>query len=181
MLKTIKEKAEYFNRCNLFYISENISDLGLELDKDNIDLLTEKSISNSMKGYSYLKAIDINDKILSIQPNNLSAKLNKINNISNLSLKELDKKYIDYLIKNISETMVIDGDSKIVIGRAIDVLTELIEKYNDQIYDLFKDKYSNIIFPKLRLLYFSFHVNELQYNSLELLKVFFIFFSAQST
>ena len=66
MLKVINEKAENFNRNNLYNISENISDLGLQIDPNNIELLTEKSISNSKKGYSNInKAIDNIDKILS--------------------------------------------------------------------------------------------------------------------
>ena len=94
MLKVINEKAEYFNRNNLFTISENISDLGLQKDPDNIDILTEKSISNSERGNSYIiKAIDINNKILEKEPNNLSAKLNKITNIAKLCLKEKKKSY----------------------------------------------------------------------------------------
>ena len=46
MSKVINEKAEYFNRNNFCDVSENISDLGLQFDPNNIDLLTEKSISN---------------------------------------------------------------------------------------------------------------------------------------
>ena len=42
MLNSMNEKAEYFNRNNLYNISENISDLGLQLDPNNINLLTEK-------------------------------------------------------------------------------------------------------------------------------------------
>jgi len=136
MLISMNEKAEYFNRNNLYNISENISDLGLQLDPNNINLLTEKSISNSEKG-DLNKAIANNDKILSIQSDNLSAKLNKINNISNLGLKDLNKKYIHYLIKIISSTNIINGVTKIIVGRSIDVLIELINKYDNQIYAFF--------------------------------------------
>ena len=173
MLEVMNEKAEYFNRNNLINVSETISDLGLQLDSKNIGLLTEKSISNSEKGYLYInKAIENNDKILSIQPDNLSAKLNKINNISNLSLKELNNKYINFLIENIN-TNIIDGDSKILAGRSIDALIKLIKKYDKQIYSLFKNDKGENIFPKLKLIILSFQVKELQYNSSELLKIFY--------
>ena len=173
MLKVMNEKAEYFNRNNLINVSETISDLGLQLDSKNIGLLTEKSISNSEKGYLYInKAIENNDIILSIQSDNLSAKLNKINNISNLSLKELNNKYINFLIDNIN-TNIIDEDSKILVGRSIDALIELIKKYDKQIYSLFINDKGKNIFPKLKLIDFSFQSKELQYNSSELLKIFY--------
>ena len=178
MLKSMNEKAEYFNKNNLYNISENISDLGLQLDPNNINLLTEKSISNSQKG-DLNKAIVNNDKILSIESDNLSAKLNKINNISNLGLKDLNKKYIHYLIKIISSTNIINGDSKILVGRSIDVLIQLINKYDNQIYEFFLDKNYENIFPKLKLIEFSFQVKELQYNSSELLKIFYNVFKGK--
>ena len=174
MLNVMNEKEEYFNRNNLLNISENISELGLKIDPKNIDLLTEKSISNSKRGYPYInKSIEYNNKILSIQFDNLSAKFNKINNISNLCLKELNKTYIKYLIEIINTTKIIDGDTKILVGRSIDALIDLIKKYDNKIYILFKDNNENNIFPKLKLIDFSFQVKELQYNSSELLKIFY--------
>ena len=179
MLKVINEKAEYFNRNNLFNISENISDLGLEKDPDNIDLLTEKSISNSERGNSYIiKAIDINNKILEKEPNNLSAKLNKITNIAKLCLKE-QKSHIKDLIYIINKTNIINENSKIIVGKAIEVLTDIITKYDKQIYYLFQDKEGESIFPKAKLLYFSFYVIELQYKSSELLKIYYSTFEGK--
>ena len=180
MCKVMNEKAEYFNRNNLHFISENISDLGLQIDPNNIDLLTEKSISNYKKGSYYInKAIDSNDKILSIESENFSAKLNKINNISKLCLKDLNKKYINYLIEFIKTSKLIDGNYTILVERSIEVLTILIKKYDIQIYDLFKDNQGNNIFPKLKLIEFSFQNKQLQYISSELLKTFYSSFEGK--
>ena len=177
MLKVINEKAENFNRNNLYNISENISDLGLQIDPNNIELLTEKSISNSKKGYSNInKAIDNIDKILSIHSDNISAKLNKINNISVLHLEDLKKQYIKFLIDNINNTKLIDVDSTTVVRRSIEVLIDFIKKYDNKIYSFFKDGHKNNIFPKLNLLVFCYEVKELQYESSELLKIFYTYF-----
>ena len=174
MSKVINEKAEFFNRNNLYNISENISDLGLQLDPNNIDLITEKSISNSKRGFSYIKkAIENNDKILSLQSDNISAKINKINNISVLNLEDLKKDYINFLIENISTTKLVDVNSKIVIKRSIEVLKDLFKKYSTKIYNYFKNNDNNIIFPKLNLIIFSFEEKELQNESSELLKIYY--------
>jgi len=171
MLKVINEKAEYFNRNNLFNISENISDLGLQEEPDNIDLLTEKSKSNSERG-NIIKAININNKILEKEPNNLSAKLNKIINISKLYLND-QKNYIKDLINIIDKTNIIDNNSKIIVGKAIDVLIDIIKKCDNKIYYLFKDEKGNNIFPKAKLINFSYYIEEIQYKSSELLKIYF--------
>ena len=174
MSKVINEKAEYFNRNNFYNISENISDLGLQIAPNNIDLLTEKSISNSKKGLSYMnKAIENNDLILSIESDNFSAKLNKINNIFHLCINEVNDKYIYYLVEVINETEIIDGDSKVLIGRAIEVLIELIKKYNNKIYSFLQSNEKHNIFPKLKLLDYTLHIKELQYNSSQLLKIYY--------
>ena len=180
MLKILNEKAETFNRNNLYIISENISDLGLQINPNNIDLLTEKSISNSNKGFSYINtAIDNNDKILYIDPNNFSAKLNKINNISNLSLNDLKQKYIYYLIEIITNTTIINKESKLLIDRAISVMSDLIKKYGEKIYIFLQDQNKNYIFPKIKLLEYCFQINELEYNSSELLKTFYSYFKGR--
>ncbi len=170
MIKVIEKKAEDFNRNNLYNISEKISDLGLELSPNNLNLLTEKSISNSMRGFSR-KAIDINEKILAIQPDNLSTKLNTIIDILKLNIKDLNETHINDLFENIKKTNIIDGDSKVLVARSIEALTELIKKYGIKICGLFK----NIIFPKKILIDFSFEMKELQYVSSELLKAFYNF------
>ena len=174
MLKLMEEKAEYFNKNNLYDISENISNIGLELNPNNINLLTEKSISNTMKGNTN-KAIDYVNQILSIEPNNLSAILNKINFISKLPIDVLNKNqdYIKCLVENINETSIYDKQSIIITERSIDILIFLIKKYSNKISDILKDKDGNNIFPKLKLLDFTFRIKELRYNSSELLKVFY--------
>lgn len=147
MLEIIKEKAENFNKNNLYDISEKISELGLQIDPNNIDLLHEKSISNTKKRHIN-ESIDNNDKILSIEPYNLSARLNKINNISELVLKDINQKYIYYLIQIITNTKLIDEDTKVLAGRAIEILTDLIKQYGDEIYSFFKDEIKTIFFQK---------------------------------
>ena len=168
MLNVINEKAEYFNRNNSFNISENISDLGFQLDPNNINLLTEKSISNSEKGYSS-KTNENNDKILLIQSDNLSAILKKIYMISNLNLENIKTEYIHFLIENINKINFFGTNSKIIVKRSIESLIKLIKKYKNSIYSFFQDN----IFPKIKLLTFSYEVEELQYISSELLKMYY--------
>ena len=166
MLNVINEKAEYFNRNNSYNVSENICELGLQLEPNNINLLTEKSINYMKKGYSN-EAIENNGKILLIQSDNLSAILNNIYIISNLNLQNIKKEYIHFLIENINNTKLVDINSKIIVKRSIEVLTEIIKKYKN--FRLFQ----NDTFPKLKLLTFTYEVKELQYNSSELLKIYY--------
>ena len=172
MLNVINEKAEYFNRNNSYNVSENICELGLQLEPNNINLLTEKSINYMKKGYSN-EAIENNGKILLIQSDNLSAILNNIYIISNLNLQNIKKEYIHFLIENINNTKLVDINSKIIVKRSIEVLTEIIKKYKNFRF------FQNETFPKLKLLTFTYEVKELQYNSSELLKIYYSTFKKE--
>ena len=96
-----------------------------------------------------------------------------------MSYIELNKEYIHYLIEIINTTKIFDGNCKILLGRAIEVLTKIIKKNHNKIYSFFLEKDNKNIFPKIKLLEFSFQIKELQYISSELLKIFYSFYKGK--